>query len=68
MIRGYHEYRMIWNNPIAGEELPYYRDLGNSHDPYVVTVKKLITGEQKVAGHVPKQISAICLLFIRRRG
>ena len=26
MICGYHEYRMIWNNPIAGEELPCYRE------------------------------------------
>ena len=68
MIRGYHEYRMIWNNPIAGEELPCYRELGNSHDPYAVAVKKFIAGEQKVVGHVPRRISAICSLFIRRGG
>ena len=68
MIRGYHEYRMIWNNPIAGEELPCYRELGNSHDPYAVAVKKFIAGEQKVVGHVPRCISAICSLFIRRGG
>ena len=68
MIGGYHEYRMIWNNPIAGEELPCYRELGNSHDPYAVAVKNFFAGEQKVVGHVPRRISAICSLFIRRGG
>ena len=48
MIRGYHEYRMVWNNPIAGEELPCYRELGNSHDPYAVAVKKFIFSTTKV--------------------
>lgn len=38
--------------------------LGNSHDPYVVAVKKVIGGEAKVVGHVPRNISAICSLFI----
>ena len=23
IIRGYHEYRMIWNNPITGEEMDF---------------------------------------------
>lgn len=44
IIYGCHEYRMIWNNPIAGEELCYH-ELGNSHDPYAVAIMKLITGE-----------------------
>ena len=68
VIRGYHECRMIRNNPIAGEELPCYRELGNSHDPYAVAVKKFIAGEQKVVGHIPRRISAICSLFIRTGG
>ena len=34
MIRGYHEYGLIWNNPIVGEELVCERELGNNHDPY----------------------------------
>jgi len=37
-IHGYYEYRMIWNNPIAGEELACHCKLGNAHDPYAVTV------------------------------
>ena len=59
---------MIWNNPITGEELQCYQELGNSHDPYAVTVKKFIAEEQKVTGQVPRHISAICSLFIRRGG
>jgi len=40
MIHGYHEYGMIWNNPIAEEELACHRKLGNAHDSYAVAVKK----------------------------
>ena len=71
MIRGYHEYMKIWNNPVAREELPCSRELGNSHDPYAIAVKKfkkMIGGEERVVGHVPRRISAICSLFIRRGG
>ena len=68
MIRGYHECSLIWNNPIVGEELACERELGNSHDPYAVAVKKTIGGETKVVGNVPRSISAISLLFIRRGG
>ena len=51
-----------------GEELPCERELGNSHDPYVVAVSKTIGGERKVVGHVPRRILAISSLFIRRGG
>ena len=30
MIRGYHEYSHIWNNPIVDEKLACERELGNS--------------------------------------
>ena len=68
MIRGYHEYQLIWGVPGVGEELNCYRKLGNSHDPYAVAVKKWIGGEIRVVGHLPQIISAICSLFIRRGG
>ena len=66
MIRGYHEYQMIWGVPAIGEELNCFRELGNSHDPYAVAVKKTIGGEDMVVGHVPRRITVICSLFIRR--
>ena len=33
-----------------------------------MAVKKVIGGEERVVGHVPRRISAICSLFIRRGG
>jgi len=57
MIRGYHEYQMIWGAPTVGEELHCHRELGNSHDPYAVAVKKMIGGEERGVGHVPHRIS-----------
>ena len=68
IICGYHEYQLIWEVPVIGEELSCSRELGNSHDPYAVAVKKEIEGEERFVGHVPRQISAICSLFIRRGG
>ena len=59
---------MIWNNPVAGKELPCSHELGNSHDPYAITVNKMIGGEERVVDHIPRRISAICSLFIRRGG
>ena len=53
MIRGYHRYIMIWNNPIAGEELTCHHEAGNSHDPYAITVKKLLAEKRKLSGMYP---------------
>ena len=33
MIRGYHEYKTVWENPDLAEELCYMREIGNSRDP-----------------------------------
>ena len=68
MVRGYHEYQLIWGVPAVGEELNCHRELGNSHDPYAVAVKKVISREERVTGHVPWRISAVCSLLIRRGG
>ena len=66
MIRGYHKYQMIWNNPLMGEEFPCEREPGNSHGPYAVVVKKEISRRNQIVGHVPRRLSTICSLFIRR--
>ena len=66
MFWGYHECQMIWNNSVVGEKLVCNRELGNSHDPYAVAAKKTIDRDLKVVGHVPRKISTICSLFIRR--
>ena len=68
MVRGYHEYKTVWDSPILGEELICAREIGNSYDPMAVAVKKEIHGETITVGHTPKRISALCSIFIRRGG
>ena len=63
MIRGYHEYKDIWE-ATKGEELLCRRENDNYHDPFSVSVVK----EDRIVGHVPKKISTVCLLFLRRGG
>ena len=41
MIRGYHEYKLIWNNPVVGEDLLCECKVGNPHDTHAVAVKKV---------------------------
>ena len=67
MIRGYHIYKDIWENPTIGE-LCCEREVGNPKDPLAVAVIKPIAGENTVIGHVPRIISSLCSLFIRRGG
>lgn len=67
MIRGYHIYQEIWE-PINGEELGCEREVSNPKDPLAVAVIKPIAGENTIIGHVPRNISSLCSLFIRRGG
>ena len=48
VIRGYHEYKSIWSDPMLGEELECKRESGNSHDTHAVAV---IKGCVYLAGH-----------------
>ena len=68
MIRGYHKYKKVWDDPVDGEELECKREIGNSHDMHAVAVRRVIDGEEKTVGHVPRRLSAICSLFIRPGG
>lgn len=63
VVRGYHIYKDIWDAEID-EELPCEREVGNRHDSFAVAVKKDAT----IVGHVPRYMSAICSIFIRRGG
>lgn len=62
-IRGYHVYKDIWV-AVDGEVLGCRRETSNGHDPFAVAVVK----DSTVVGHVPRRISAICSLFLRRHG
>ena len=64
-IRGYHVYKDIWDAASdINEELRCEREIGNPHDSFAVAVKKVDT----IVGHVPRHISSICSIFIRRGG
>lgn len=67
-VRGYHVYQSIWPNPLIGEVVSCRRETGNAHDPQAVAMIKLIDGEMQVVGHVPRTISSVCSIFIRRGG
>ena len=52
----------------VGEELICEQEVGNSHDPQAVALKKEIDGDLRIVGHVPRRISSSCFIFIRRGG
>ena len=62
-VRGYHIYQSVWI-PVLGEDLICLREPFNSVDRYAVCVKK----DNDIIGHLPRKISRICLLFLRRGG
>ena len=68
MIRGYHEYKSIWENPSEDDELICEREVGNPRDTHAVAIKKSIAGGCCTVGHIPRKISSICSIFIRRGG
>ena len=61
MIRGYHEYKSIWENPSADDDLLCECEVGNAHDTHTVAVRKDIAGENTTVRHIPRKISSICL-------
>ena len=62
-VRGYHVYKDVWTADI-GELLVCERDQNNVEDRYAVSVKK----DGNVVGHLPKKISRVCSIFLRRGG
>uniref|UniRef100_A0A1X7V3B4 Ubiquitin-like protease family profile domain-containing protein n=1 Tax=Amphimedon queenslandica TaxID=400682 RepID=A0A1X7V3B4_AMPQE len=64
MVRGYHLYCNVWDAAI-NEVLPCERELNNRKDPFAVAVVKSGVG---TVGHVPRLISSVCSIFIRRGG
>ena len=66
MIRGYLEYKTVWDDPIDGEELECKPEIRNSYDMHTIVVRKSIDREEKIVGHVPRKLLTICLLFTKR--
>ena len=67
MVHYYHQYKEIWPDPFVWEKMLCKREVGNSHDPLAVTIKKTIGGECK-SGHVLWRISPLCSVFVRHVG
>ena len=61
-------YQDIWPSPVVEERLQYERKVENSHDPISVAIKKQIDRESTIGEHVPRRISQLCSIVIRRRG
>ena len=62
-MRGYHIYNDIWEASV-GEELSCQRENGNRSDPFAVAIIK----SGMTVGHIPRKISSVCSLFLRRNG
>ena len=62
-VRGYHVYQAILVAAV-GEELAGEREPTNTSNRYAVAVVK----GGVIIGHLPRKISKICSLFLRRRG
>ena len=63
MVRGYHVYREIWSSTV-GERLSCVREAENRRDPFAVAVER----SGVTVGHVPRRMSSICSMFLRRGG
>ena len=61
-IRGFQVYQDNWT-PILGERLVSKNGPGNPRDRYAVAVCK--AGDE-IVGHLPRNISTMCSIFIRR--
>ena len=62
-VRGYHIYQDRWI-PVTKEELFCLREPGNIEDPHAVAILK----DNIVVGHVPRKISTMCSMFLRKGG
>lgn len=61
-IRGYHIYMSVWT-PNVDEMLHCKAQHNNTTDQYAVAV---CTSDGKIVGHVPRKISRVCWLFLRK--
>ena len=68
MIRGYHKYKLIRNNPFVGEDLLCECEVGNPHDTHAVAVKKagkkVIDGNLTIVWHTDSAKNIFNLLHV----
>ena len=56
-------YKSVWNG-IVRENLPCVAESSNTSDLYAVPVTKNGT----IVGHVPRKVSDVCTIFLRKGG
>jgi len=54
IICGYHKYKVVWDNPVVGEDLCEC-EVRNLHDTHTIAVNKVVNGNLTVVaiGHIP---------------
>ena len=63
VIRGYHVYKDVWD-PYPGDSFTTKHEQNNQHDKYTVAVLPVDAKSKGPVGHLPKEISKECCLFI----
>ena len=63
LYSSYHIHQEVWAAAV-GKELVCEREMDNSYDLYAVAVKRM----GNIIGHLPRKLSKLCSLFLRRGG
>lgn len=67
VVRGYHAYMNVWD-PYLGDTFTTKHERGNPHDKYAVAVLPVDSKTKPIVGHLPREISKECCLFILHGG
>ena len=64
-LRGYHEYRTVWN-PVLNEKLHARQQRNNPHDRYAIAAlyRQPETGREEIVGHLPREVSRFTSFII----
>ena len=62
-VRGYHVYRSVWD-PFLDDTFTTMHKKANSHEKYAIAVMPEDSKRKEIVGHVPREISKLCCLFI----
>lgn len=66
-VRGYHVYKDVWD-PYLDDTFTTKHERANSHDRYAMAVIPDDVKRKRTVGHLPREISKVCCLFVLRGG
>ena len=67
VVRGYHVYKDVWD-PYPEEDFVTKHQRRNPHDKYAVAVMPVDAKSETIVGHLPREISKECCLFMYHGG